>query len=393
MRPVSRRDQAAITGVGETRYAFPGADDAPGELRLACAAIGAAAADCGLATSQIDGLVSFANSALDPALLQLELAMPELHFSSMAWGGRGGGACGALAHAAMAVESGQATCVAVFRSLSQTWTRRYGAFFAERTHVNFTAPFGLLSPAQMNALVVQRYLHDHGWPADVGAAIALLCRDNAQHNPRAQTRGRPKTLDDYRASPIVATPLRVMDCCLESDGACAVLVTTLERARDLRRPPAVIAAALQGSGPGWGSGAMGSHNMPLDDYTSGNARSLSRRLFGRAGSSPGDVDVAQIYDHFSGMALISLEDFGFCERGSAPAFASSGALRHGYGSLPINTAGGSLGEAYIHGMNLIAEAARQIRGDAVLQVPGAEVSFVCSGAGVAPTSAALLCRA
>lgn len=383
---MSRQDKAAIAGVGETRYAFPGADNAPGELRLACEAIGAAAADCGVTTSQIDGLVSFANSTLDPALLQLELAMPELHFSSMAWGGRGGGACGALAHAAMAVESGQATCVAVFRSLSQTWTRRYGAFFAERTHVNFTAPFGLLSPAQMNALVVQRYLHDHGLPADVGAGIALRCRDNAQHNPRAQTQGRPKTLADYRASPVVAAPLRAMDCCLESDGACAVLVMTLERARDLRQPPAVIAAAAQGSGPGWGSGAMGSHNMPIDDYTSGNARGLASRLFGRADVVPADVDVAQIYDHFTGMALISLEDFGFCERGAAPAFVDSR-------RLPINTAGGSLGEAYVHGMNLIAEAARQIRGDAVLQVSDAEISFVCSGAGVAPTSAALLRRA
>jgi len=239
---------------------------------------------------------------------------------------------------------------------------------------------------------VRRYLHEYGWPDDVGAEIALLCRDNAQSNPRAQTYGRPKTLADYHASPMVASPLRAMDCCLESDGACAVLVTTLEHARDLRAAPVWIAAAAQGSGPGWSSGAMGSHNMPLADYASGNGRALGRRLFDQAGLTPSDVEVAQIYDHFTGMALMSLEDFGFCERGTAPAFATSGALRRG-GRLPINTAGGNLAEAYVHGMNLIAEAARQVRGDAVLQVEGAGVSFVCSGAGVSPTSAALLCRA
>jgi acetyl-CoA acetyltransferase len=384
---------AAIVGIGETRYSAPGAEDAKSESWLACEAIRGAAADAGIATAMIDGLVSFANSALDPALLQVELAMPALHFSSMVWGGRGGGACGALAHAAMAVEAGQARCVAVFRSISQTQTRRYGEFFSERAHVNFTAPFGLVSPAQMNALVVQRYLHDYGWPADACAEIALLCRDNAQFNPRAQTYGRPKAPADYQASPLLASPLRKMDCCLESDGACAVLVTTPERARDLRRTPVLIAAAAQGSGPGWSSGAMGSHNMPAADYVSGNARGLGQRLFGMAGIAPSDVNVAQIYDHFTGMALISLEDFGFCERGTAPAFAASGALRHGSGRLPVNTAGGSLGEAYVHGMNLIAEAARQLRGDATRQVADAEVSFVCSGAGVAPTSAALFCLA
>ena len=386
-----RRASAAIAGIGETRYSTPGAPDAPSETRLACEAIRAAAADAGLGMADIDGLASFANSALDPSLLQIELGMPALHFSSMVWGGRGGGACGALAHAAMAVQTRQARCVAVFRSLSQTRTRRYGDFFAERMHVNFTAPFGLVSPAQMNALVVQRYLHEYGLPADAGAEIALLCRDNAQFNPRAQTYGRPKTLADYQASPMLAAPLRMMDCCLQSDGACAVLVTSVERARDLRRRPVRIAAAAQGSGPGWGSGAMGSYNMPAADFASGNARELGRRLFDMAGLVPADVDVAQIYDHFTGMALMSLEDFGFCERGAAPAFAASGALRHGSGRLPINTAGGSLGEAYVHGMNLIAEAVRQLRGDSTRQVVDAEVSFVCSGAGVAPTSAALLC--
>ena len=387
------RASAAIAGIGETRYAAPGAPDAPSETRLACAAVRAAVADAGLGVAEVDGLVSFANSALDPALLQNELGMPALHFSSMVWGGRGGGACAALALAAMAVEAGQARCVAVFRSLSQTWTRRYGDFHADRQHVNFTAPFGLVSPAQMNALVVQRYLHEHGWPPDAGAEIALLCRENAQFNPRAQTYGRPKTLADYHASPMVAHPLRAMDCCLQSDGACAVLVTRAAHARDLRQRPVLISAAAQGSGPGWGSGAMGSYNMPEADFTSGNARQLGRRLFAMAGLEPGDVDVAQVYDHFTGMALISLEDYGFCERGGAPAFAASGALRHGSGRLPINTAGGNLAEAYVHGMNLVAEAARQLRGDSTRQVADAEVSFVCSGGGVAPTSAALLCVA
>lgn len=381
---------AAIAGIGETAYAAPGQPGAKSEMRLACEAIRHAAEDAGLAPAQIDGLASFANSALDPAMLQLELGLPELCFSSMVWGGRGGGACGALAQAAMAVRAGQARHVAVFRSLSQTHTRRYGEFFAERTHVNFTAPFGLVSPAQMNALSLQRYLHDHGWPPDAFAEIALTCRENAQHNPRAQTYGRPLDRPAYETSRMISTPLRAADCCLQSDGACAVIVTTQERARDLRRKPVAVLAAMQGSGPAWGSGNMGSHNMPLADYTTGNGVLLARRLFAAAQVQAADIDVAQIYDHFTGMAMISLEDYGFCERGSAPAFASGGTLRFEGGRLPINTAGGCLGEAYIHGMNLIAEAARQIRGDAVRQVAGAQLSFVCSGGGVSPTSAAIL---
>ncbi len=381
-----------VVGIGETAYTRVGAPDARSEAALAIEAIERAASDAGLETRAIDGLASFADSRLDPALLQIELLMPELRFSSMVWGGRGGGACGALAHAAMAVQTGQAECIAVFRSLSQTHTRRYGQFFGERTHRNFTATAGLFSPPQMNALVLQRYLWERNETDEAFGIVARICRDNAQHNPRAMLRGRPLDEAAWRSSPMIADPLRRADCCLENDGACAVLVTTLERARDLRRRPARILAAAQGSGSHWGSGAMGAHNMPVDRYTSGNGRELGKRLFAMAGVTPQDVDVAQLYDHFSGMVLIALEDYGFAPVGEGAALAKSGALSRD-GRLPINPAGGNLAEAYVHGMNLVAEAARQVRGDASLPVPDARVSFVCSGGGVAPTSAALLAPA
>ena len=381
-----------IAGIGETPYSRPREQLlAKSEPLLACEAILGAAADAGLEHARIDGLVSFANSEVDPALLQLSLGLPYLRFSSMVWGGRGGGACGALALAAMAVASGQANCVAVVRSLSQSHTRRYGKFFPDRPQANFGAPFGLFSPAQMMALVLQRYLHQYGLANDAFMEVAISFRGNARSNPRALGYGASAlSAQRYLDSRWIAEPLRLYDCCLESDGACAVIVTSLERARDLRAPPVRIVSAAQGSGAHWGMGPMGSHNMPDETYLSGNARELAAELFGRAGVTPADIDVAQIYDHFSGMVLIGLEDYGFCARGEAAAFVRSGALRTDGGVLPCNTSGGALGEAYVHGMNLVAEAVRQVRGEANLQVRDAQLSFVCSGGGVAPTSAAIL---
>lgn len=383
-------NSACIAGIGETEYKRWGQIRDRDEFQLACEAIGAAAGDCGLPPSEIDGFATFVETPIHVGMLQRALGAPRMRFASSVWSGRGGASCGALAHAKMAVEAGQANYVAVVRSLCQGQTRRYGQFHADRAHSDLTTPFGLFSAAQNLALILQRYRHLYGLDQRHLATIALLCRDNAQRNPRAVMHGRPLTEEAYYTARPIADPLRLMDCCLETDGACAVIVTTRERARDLCRKPVEILAATNGSGPDWAAGAMGSHNMPSAAYASGNQREIAADLFGFAGIAPADVDTIQVYDHFSGMVLLSLEDMGFCAPGEGGAYVADGHLAWPSGQMPMNTAGGSLSEAYMHGLNHVLEGVRQLRGSSTSQVEGAEVCLVTGGSGVSPTSAALL---
>lgn len=381
--------KACIVGIGETDYRRWGQITDRSEFQLACQAIGAAARDAGMAMRDIDGFATYAEARIDAATLQLALGMPRLRFSSATWGGRGGGTCGALAHAAMAVESGRASHVVVFRTLAQGQSRRYGRFDPARSQGNMPSPFGLFSAPQMISLVLQRYAWQYGMEAGDMAEIALALRDNASRNPRAIMHDQPLTLEKYFASRMIADPLRLHDCCMESDGACAVIVTSAERARDLAcRPVQVLAATGHGEGE-WGVGPMGSHNMPLERYTTGGQSELARELYAQAGLSPANVDVAQFYDHFTGMVLLALEDFGFCKIGEAPAFVRAGNIRWG-GKLPINTAGGCLSEAYVHGLNNLIEGVRQLRGESTSQVPNARICLVTGGSAISPSSAALL---
>lgn len=385
-------DQACIVGIGTTDFARWGGITDRSELRLACDAIMAAAADAGLPVSEVDGFASYSNDRNEPALLQVELGIPQLRFASMVWGGGGGGSCGALAHAVAAVESGQARCVVAFRALCQGQSFRFGQYFPWTAHASFTAPFGLFSPPQMAALVVQRHMHEFGTTERQLGALALVCRDNASRNPLAVMGGQPLDMDAYLSSRFISRPLRLYDCCLESDGACAVVVTSRARARDLRQRPVRVLAAGQGSEEGWSTGLLGAHNMPAETYASANSRLLGWELFGRAGITPVDVDVAQIYDAFTGTTIMGLEDYGFCGKGEGGPFVEDGNVAWPDGRLPINTSGGNLSEAYIHGFNLLVEGVRQIRGASTSQVADAEICFVSGGQGVAPVSAAILGR-
>ena len=382
--------RACIVGIGETDYRRWGAIQDRTEFQLACQAICAAAADAGLPVSALDGFATYAELRIDAATLQLALGMPRLRYSSSVWGGRGGGSCGALAHAAMAVETGRADHVVVFRSLAQGQSRRYGRFDPQRAQGNLAAPFGLFSAPQMLALVLQRYAHDYGLRPEDMAEVALACRDHAQRNPRAVMHGKPLTLEQVLSARPIADPLRLYDCCMESDGACAVVITSVERARDLRGTPVAILAATEYGEGGWGVGPMGSHNMPAQRYATGGQRDLGRELFAMAGVTPADVDTAQLYDHFTGMVLIELEDFGFCGPGEGGAFVRERGIRWPDGALPLNTAGGSLSEAYVHGLNHVAEAVRQLRGESTSQVRDARLCLVTGGSGISPSSAALL---
>jgi acetyl-CoA acetyltransferase len=403
--PAARR--ACIAGVGETRYARWGGITDASEHRLACEAILAAVRDAGFDPHDVDGITSFADDRNMAPFLAADLGLRELRFANMVWLPGGGGGAAAVGNAALAVEAGQAEIVVAFRSLCQGQFHRFGQGPGARradapaalrpatslleATVGFTVPFGVLNAPIAYALVMRRHMHLYGDSTPAFGRLAVTFRSHAARNPRAVMRDRPMTLDDHAASPMIADPFRLLDCCLESDGACAVVVTTAERARDARRPAVEILAHAQGADEGYGYGPFVHVSMPDETYASGGARGVARRLWAAAGLRPSDVDVAQLYDHFSGLVLLTLEDFGFCERGEAVALVESGALAWPDGTLPTNTHGGSLSEAYIHGLNHVVEGVRQLRGESTCQVGGAETCLVTSAAGV-PTSALLLGR-
>jgi len=406
MSRMGQARRACVVGVGESRYAKWGGITDASEQRLACEAILAAVADSGLRIDEVDGLASFAEDRNEAVFLAADLGLPELRFANMVWLPGGGGACAAVANAAAAVETGQAEVVVVYRSLCQGQFHRFGQGPGPRqeqaagwrrakslleAQMAFTLPFGLLNAPIAYAMVLRRHMHLFGTTGEQMGHVAVACRAHADRNPRAVMGGRPMTLQDHQRSRLVSDPLRLFDCCLESDGACAVVVTSAERARDLARPPVAILAAAQGAVQGYGYGPFANVNMADEHYASGGATGVARRLWAASGLRPSDVDVAQIYDHFSGLVLLSLEDFGFCARGEGGPFAAGGALLWPGGALPANTHGGSLSEAYIHGLNHVVEGVRQMRGESTCQVAGAEVCLVTSAAGV-PTSALLLGR-
>ena len=400
---------AFVVGVGETRYAKWGGIDDKSEYQLAIEAILAALADAGLGVDDVDGLSSFAEDRNDATFVAADLGIPELRYAGLSWLPGGGGACAAVANAAAAVQSGTAEVVVVYRSLCQGQFRRFGrgpgnAPAAGRrvpavrrargildAHVAFTMPFGVFGPPIAYAMVLQRHMHRYGTTAEHMGHVAVTTRAHAARNPRAVMGGRPMTMEDYFEARLVSEPFRLFDCCLENDGACAVVVTTAARAADAASTPVALLGSAQGTLRGFGHGQYSNVGMPDDDYASAGARGVAARLWAAAGVGPGDIDVAQIYDHFTGLVLLSVVDFGFCGRGEGGPLAASGALAWPDGALPTNTHGGSLSEAYIHGLNHVVEGVRQLRGQSTCQVAGAETCLVTSAAGV-PTSALVLGR-
>jgi acetyl-CoA acetyltransferase len=404
------RPRAHIVGVGETRYARWGKIGNATEHALACQAIQRAVADAGLSIDDVDGLASFADDRNEAVFLAAELGLPSLRYANMVWMPGGGGGCAGVANAAMAVETGQAKAVVVYRSLCQGQFFRFGAggLLAAgaadpkgpsvqqanslmMASMGFALPYGLVMAAAGYALPTRRHMHLYGTTSEQLGKIAVTFREHANRNPRAVMGARPMTLADHQASPMIADPHRLLDCCLESDGACAVVVTTAERARDLAKRPVEILASEQGAPKGYAFGPFTNANIADELYATGGCEELAGRLWGKAGLSPGDVDVAQIYDHFTGCVLMQLEDYGFCKRGEGGPFVESGALSWHGGSLPTNTHGGSLSEAYIHGLNHVVEGVRSLRGESTCPVEGAEVCLVTSAACV-PSSALVLGR-
>jgi acetyl-CoA acetyltransferase len=373
------RDRCAIAGIGATDFSK---NSERSDLTLATQAALAAIEDAGLKPKDIDGIVRCDFDNVRYADLMDVLGMEELNF--FAETGPGGVApCAEVALAVAAIVSGQANAVLVFRELNGRSGVRYGLspdmparVGGNGSYDEFFAPYGLLTPGQIFGFISRRHMLEFGTTEKDLGAIAITCRARANANPRAQMYGRPLTMDDYLAARMISRPLRLFDFCLETDGACALVVTTTERARDLRQKPAVIRAVAQGSTRNPQPGIQ----FPVlmrENITELPAKAVANTLYRRAGLGPEDIDVAQIYDCFTITVLLQLEDFGFCKKGEGGSFVSSGEIDLG-GSVPINTGGGHLSEGYIHGMNHIVEGVRQIRGESTSQVPGAEVCLVTS---------------
>jgi acetyl-CoA acetyltransferase len=379
----------AIAGVGATDFSK---DSGRSELHLAFQAILAALDDAGLAPSDVDGLVTFVMDDNPEVEIARGLGLDALTFFSQVDYG-GGAACGAVTHAAMAVRAGLADTVVCYRALNERSGRRLGATVrpvaveptAEAIHQSWYLPFGLVTPAARLGLFARRYMHETGATSEDFGRISVAARANAATNPAAYFHGRPITLEEHQESRLIADPIRLLDCCMESDGAVAVVVTSLERARDLRSTPVAIDAMAQGMGVDQES--MTSFYRP-DLSRLDEAEVVARQLWAQSGLTPSDIGTAVLYDHFTPLVLMQLEAYGFCGRGEAKDFVRAGEQTLA-GSLPVNPHGGQLGEAYIHGMNAVAEAVRQVRGSAVNQVADVAHALVTSGPGV-PTSALIL---
>lgn len=392
------RDRCAIVGIGTTDYSK---GSGRSDLTLATQAALDAIDDAGLSVSDIDGIVGCDSNLVKHNDLADSLGIDDLTYWCQV--GPGGVApCGMVGQAIGAIMSGQAECVLLFRALNgRSGQRRFGggpssedaAVGGWGSYNEFFLPYGLMTPAQMFALMGRRYMTEYGFKeeelAEQLGRIAIACRNRANANPAAQMFGRPLRMEDYLAGRLISRPLRVFDCCLETDGANAVIVTSAERAADCRQPPVLIRAVAQAGGPGVQPGVM-FPALLRDSITSLPGRSVAELVYKRAGLGPSDIDVAQFYDCFTVTVLLELEDYGFAPRGEAASLINSGDLELG-GKLPINTSGGHLSEAYIHGMNHVVEGVRQIRGESTSQVEGAEVCLVTSAP--PPANSALILRA
>ncbi|MFD0658385.1 lipid-transfer protein [Thermocatellispora tengchongensis] len=380
---------SAIAGIGATEFSKRSGRS---ELQLAAEAVFRALDDAGLPPSEVDGLVTYSQDANQEIAVARETGIGELSFfSRIPYGG--GAACATVQQAAMAIATRQASTVVCYRAFNERSGRRFGQPDAtiggepssQGLEMSWHVPYGLMTPAAWVAMFARRYMHTYGAGSEDFGRVAVAMRKHAATNPAAWFYKRPITLEEHQASRWIVEPLHLLDCCQESDGAVALVITSLDRARDLRHSPALIAAATQGAG----AGQMMMTSYYRDDMTGLPEMSVvGRKLWEMSGMSPSDIQTAILYDHFTPFVLPQLEELGFCPRGEAKDFIADGGIELD-GPLPVNPHGGQLGEAYIHGMNGIAEAVRQIRGTAVNQIKNARNVLVTAGTGV-PTSALIL---
>ncbi len=383
------RDNVAIAGIGMTEFSK---DSGRSEHQMVCEAIKSAVDDAGLKMEDIDGMVRFTMDFTDEMHIISSLGIPNLnYFGECGYGG--GASCATVLHAAAAVATGMADYVVCYRTMNERSGHRYGHTVGEETaittrsdHFSYIMPFGSTSAPIWVAMFMTRYLYEFGATPEQLASAALVCRENANRNPRAMFHDKTLTMEEYLDSRMIVDPLRLYDCCVDTDGAVAIILTSADRAKDCKQTPAYILGATQGTA---NEGEMMTSffrpkisMIPESWYT-------GQELWRVAGVEPKDVDVAQFYDAFSCLIPMQLEEYGFCGPGEGCQFIEGGDRIRPGGEIPCNTSGGHLSEAYIHGMNLIVEAVRQIRGTSTTQIPDVELSLVTGGLGV-PTSAILL---
>ena len=378
------KDRTAIVGIGQTAFGKGLADS---ELSLACQAISAAIDDAGLTPGEVDGLSMFSMEKGREVEVARNVGLGDItYFSELGYGG--GAGCGVVGHAAMAVATGQCNVAVAWRArkraskTSRPWSQVPGRIAG---HWQWSRPFGVVRPVDEIAMLTRRYMHEFGATRDHLANVAIASRKHANRNPLASMYDKELSREQYMEGRWISEPLCLFDNCLETDGALAVVITSAERARDLAQPPAFIHAFAQ-SIP---QQHQVMTNYFCEDPLIGPAYACASRLWERSDIKAADVPVAQLYDAFSSLIPLSLEGYGFCERGEGAAFTENGALEWPTGRLPTNTSGGGMSEAYVHGFNLVLEGVRQCRGTSTSQVEGAESCLVTSGEGV-PTSALLL---
>ncbi|MDG2303204.1 MAG: lipid-transfer protein [Candidatus Binatia bacterium] len=381
-------------GIGQTRFAKSLGFS---ETEMAVEAIWRACEDAGISPSEVDGLVRYDIEQTDEEQLLGLLGNPDIgYFAGTPFGG--GGSASVLVLAASAIAAGLARHVLVFRSRARGKASSYGRgrhqggrywekLGADLAGLNqWHVPQGLVSAFQEMAMISQRHRIEYGTTDDQYADVAIAFREHAIRNPAAVMR-TAMTRADHHASRMIAEPLRLFDCNIETDGAVAMIVTSVQRARDLRQPPAVIRA---------GAMAAGSHHIRLSTLfgrapDEESASRVGRRLFEMAECEPGDIDVAFFYDFFTSLVILGLEQYGFAPRGEGGRFVENGGLAWPNGRLVCNTNGGQLSEAFIHGFNNTVEAVRQIRGTSTSQVKDCELAFVAGG-NTDPTGAVVLRR-
>jgi acetyl-CoA acetyltransferase len=366
--------KVAIAGVGESAYSQA---SGRGSVEIAVSAVEAALEDAGLAPADVDGLMW---SGGLPG--QLDEAAFRQHFGARGFAGplwtsnQGGGmvwAATAPARAARALAAGDAKVIVNVFSTSWASERRAGSgspgdvHAAERFKANLELPFGWFPQPVYFATIARRHMYEYGTRPEQLGAIAVSCRRHANLHPGAVMHDKTLSLAEYLEQPMLVDPLRVEDCCLVSDGGAAYVMTSPERARDLRRPPVAVAGVAEGyarSGVFWSQQA---------DFTATPQVFSAPRAFEMAGIAPADVDVLTLYDPFTIVALMQIEDMGFCKKGEGGAFVEGTRLHHDGGGLPYNTHGGLLSHAYVLGIAHVVEVVRQLRGEAAAQVPDAEI--------------------
>jgi acetyl-CoA acetyltransferase len=373
--------EAAIAGIGHTEFSK---ESGRSELQLAAECARAACADAGVNPQDIDGMITFTIDNSDEIGLARCLGVKDLAYTTRIPGG--GAAAAATLYQAMAmVNAGLCKNVLIWRAMNERSQYRFGQNPTDMKGYTgghgtgtllWCIPFGAMTPASWAALSARPYMMKYGVTNEDLGRVSVVQRQNAATNPDAWFYGKPITLEDHQNSKWIMEPvLRLLDCCQESDGGVAILVTSLERARDLKQKPVRLVGATQ-SIP---YNVEVISNFYHDDLTiMPEAHGVAKRLWAQTGLKPSDMDVAMIYDAFTPQVLTQLEAFGFCKPGEAKDFVKDGHIALD-GSLPINPNGGLIGEAYIHGMNNMIEGVRQVRGTSVNQVAGVERVLLSSG--------------